>query len=153
VTAQVSQVPPQPIPDPDSLGFWLATAKGNVELCRCQECRLWMQPPLERCRRCGGRTSFEPVSGRGVIYSLTTIHYASVPGFADRLPYVAIVVEMEEQTGLRLCSHLVDGHQVPNIGNAVSAEVVTHPGGTFNVVAFRLEDHGEPIPTAPDGEV
>jgi uncharacterized OB-fold protein len=137
LSTPLGEVPPQPVPDPDSLGFWEAGNKGRVALCRCQECGLWMQPPLERCRRCGGYTAFESISGLGEIYSLTTIHYPSVPGFSDRLPYVAIVVELEEQRGLRLCSHLIDPDQVPSVGDPVCAEVVDHPGGSYKVVAFR----------------
>jgi hypothetical protein len=138
MNADLRQTPPQPIPDPDSLGFWENTAKGTFALCRCQICGLWMQPPLERCRRCGGETEFEPVSGQGEIYSMTVVHYPSVPGFDDQLPYTPIVVKLREQNGLRLCGHLVSSDRIPRIGDAVCAEVVDHPGGTFKVVAFRF---------------
>jgi len=42
--------PPQPSPDVDTAPFWAATAAGQLAICRCQDCGLWLQPPLERCR-------------------------------------------------------------------------------------------------------
>jgi uncharacterized OB-fold protein len=91
---------PIPIPDPDTAGFWEATSHGQLALCRCQTCRTWMHPSLERCRRCGAPTAFEPVSGRGRVFSFIVVHHPAVPGHA--VPYVVALVELEEQAGLRV---------------------------------------------------
>jgi uncharacterized OB-fold protein len=92
--------PPIPIPDPDTAGFWEATAEGRFALCRCQSCRTWLHPSLERCRRCGGPTAFEPVSGRGRIFSFIVVRHPAVPG--HEVPYVVALIELEEQPGLRV---------------------------------------------------
>jgi uncharacterized OB-fold protein len=91
---------PIPIPDPDTAGFWEATSQGHLALCRCQSCQTWMHPSLERCRRCGGPTAFEPVSGRGRVFSFIVVRHPAVPG--HKVPYVIALVELEEQAGLRV---------------------------------------------------
>jgi len=134
------RLPPQPRPDPDTAGFWAAASRGELALCRCQKCGLWMQPPLERCRRCGGETSFAPVSGRGAIYSFIVVRHPAVPGYLDGLPYVVAIVELDEQAGLRLPTRLLD--VVPEqvrIGQRVRVELSPHPGGDFRVPCFRLD--------------
>ncbi len=139
-TADMLGVPPQPAPDADSQGFWDATASGELVICRCQSCRLWLQPPLERCRVCAGQTAFERVSGTGEVYTFIVVRQPSVPGYLEHLPYVVVIVELDEQKGLRLPSRLdgVDPGKV-RIGMRVRAELVPLAGGDFTVPVFRPE--------------
>jgi uncharacterized OB-fold protein len=132
-------VPPQPAPDADSEGFWFATADGLLSICRCADCRRWLMPPLERCRHCGGPVAFEPVAGTGAVHSFIVVHYPAVPGFAEELPYVVALVELDEQPGLRLSARLVgvDPGAVA-IDQRVRAEIVDHPGGPHRIPVFRL---------------
>ena len=78
-----AQYPPQPLPDLDTEGFWNATAAGRLALCRCDDCGLWLQPPLERCRRCAGATSFQDVAGTGTVFTFIIQRQPSVTGFVD----------------------------------------------------------------------
>lgn len=131
-------MPPQPSPDVDTDGFWAATAEGRLALCRCRSCRTWLQPPLERCRRCGGDTAFEDVSGRGAIHSFIVVRHPAVPGFLDELPYVVGLVELVEQPGLRLPARIIGVEpDAVMIGMAVEAELVALPGGDRRVPVFR----------------
>jgi uncharacterized protein len=139
-TADMLGVPPQPAPDADTQGFWDATANGELAICRCRSCRLWLQPPLERCRACAGETAFERVSGAGEVYTFIVVRQPSVPGYLDDLPYVVAVVELDEQTGLRLPGRLegVEPGEV-RVGMRVRAELVPLAGGDFTVPVFRPE--------------
>jgi uncharacterized OB-fold protein len=141
--ATAEEFPPQPLPDPDSQGFWQATADGRLALCRCQECHLWLQPPLERCRACGGATAFEPVSGRGRLYSFIVVHQPAVPGYRDKLPYIVGLVELAEQSGLRLPGR-IEGVEASKLadGSPLRVEIVDHPGGPYRVPIFRPDDIG-----------
>lgn len=133
--------PPQPKPDLDSEGFWEATARGELALCRCQECRLWLQPPLERCRACGGATRFEPVSGGGTIHSFIVVRHPAVPGYLEAVPYVVAIVELDEQIGLRLPTRLLDVEpDEVAVGQRVRAELVELAGGNYRVPCFRRVD-------------
>jgi hypothetical protein len=76
--------PPQPEPDVDTAPFWDATAHGQLLMCRCLECRHSHQPPLERCRRCGGETAFEPISGHGTVYTFIVQRQPAVVGYSIR---------------------------------------------------------------------
>ena len=137
----LEDIPPQPLPDYDTETFWEATAEGRLTVCRCQGCRLWLHPPLERCRRCGGPTDFEDVSGRGSVYSFIVARHPSVPGYLRDLPYVVALVELEEQVNLRLTARLEDVDPAGvQVGMPVQAELRPLPGGSFVVPVFRPMD-------------
>jgi uncharacterized protein len=138
VTDPSVEIPPQPFPDVDSQGFWDATARGELAICRCRKCRAWMHPPQERCRLCGGETSFEPISGRGRIHSFIIMHRASVPGLGPP-PYVIALVEFDDTPGIRLTGILagVEPSDV-EIGAPVQARIVDVPGGPYRAPEFVL---------------
>lgn len=106
---------PLPAPDEDTAFFWTAAAQHRLEILRCTDCRTWVHYPRPACRRCGGRTlAPEQVSGRGTIHSFTVTH-RPVSGFPS--PFNVILVELEEQPGLRMVSNLIDDD--PAIGMPV----------------------------------
>lgn len=134
----VMSYPPQPVPDPDTLPFWQATAAGRLAMCRCQQCSLWMQPPLERCRRCAGPTAFEDVAGTGTVYTFIVQRQAAVAGYLDAVPYAVALVELDEQVGLRLPSRIVGVEpEAVRCGMRVGVELTALPGGDFTVPLFR----------------
>jgi len=47
------------------------------------------------------------VSGNGSVYSYTVARQAFHPWFADRLPYVIAVIELVEETELRMMSNVI----------------------------------------------
>jgi hypothetical protein len=126
--------PPQPLPDPDTEPFWQATAEGQLAMCRCTDCGLWQQPPLERCRRCDGPTAFEPVAGSGTIYTFIVQRQPAVVGYFDQVPYTVALVDLDEQPGLRLPGRVVDvDPDDVRIGMRVKARIEPLPGGDFYV--------------------
>lgn len=136
--SDLADIPPQPLPDVDTEGFWQATAGGYLAMCRCRSCRQWLQPPLERCRICAAETAFEPVAGTGVIYSFIVVRQAAVPGYLHDLPYVVALVDLDEQPGLRLPGRVVDIDPGDvSVGMRVAAELVALPGGDHVVPVFR----------------
>lgn len=133
-----AQFPPQPSPDVDSAPFWEATAEGRLALCRCVDCGLWLQPPLERCRRCAGATRFEDVAGTGTVYSFIVQRQPSVVGYIDAVPYVVALVELDDQPDLRLAARIVAVEpEHMSVGMRVVAEIVPLPGGDYNVPVFK----------------
>ncbi len=129
--------PPQPLPDALSQPYWDHAAKGELALPRCQACGTWHALPLEFCRKCGGKPSFQVVSGEGEIYSFLIEHHPVAPGFDGLMPYVVAMVSPREAPELRLISRL-DGI-VPDevaIGMPVRARFVDHPGGDFKLPVF-----------------
>jgi uncharacterized OB-fold protein len=101
----------RPVPQPDAVsqGFWDAAARGELAIQHCVTCRTFQHPPRPLCRTCGGTgLQFEPVSGRGRLWSWTVVHRSMLDGFETATPYTCIVVELQEQKGLFLLSDLID---------------------------------------------
>jgi hypothetical protein len=49
-----------------------------------------------------------PVSGRGTVFSWTEVHQVFLPAFADQVPYLTGIVELEEDPSIRLATRFVD---------------------------------------------
>lgn len=97
---------PLPLADADTAFFWEATAQRTLKLLRCTACRTWIHYPRPVCRSCGSADlAPDVVSGRGTVYSFTVTHQA-VAGYEP--PFAVVIVELEEQPGLRMVSNLVD---------------------------------------------
>jgi uncharacterized OB-fold protein len=87
--------------------FWEAAREGRLVIQRCGECGHYNHPPRTACDACLSTSlAFEPVSGRGAVWSFTVMHQKSVAGFEDAVPYLTALVELEEQPLLLLVSNL-----------------------------------------------
>ena len=97
---------PLPQPDPETAFFWEGARQGQLLILRCGACGLYIHPPRSSCRRCGSAEIHPaPVSGRGAVHTFTVTRRA-LPGFDP--PFAVVLVELEEQPGLRLVSNLLD---------------------------------------------
>jgi uncharacterized OB-fold protein len=87
--------------------FYRFCKQHELRFQRCRDCGAWRHMPRESCQACGSfNWTWERAGGKGQVFSWTVIHRALHPGFADELPYAAVVVELEE--GVRLVSHVPD---------------------------------------------
>jgi uncharacterized OB-fold protein len=124
--AESAPSPPPPTVNPSELTapFWDAVRAGALAIQRCQGCQTYIHLPRPVCRVCGSfDLRFEPVSGRGVLYSFTSTHKAFHPFFADRVPYLLATVELEEQPGLMFLTNLVGvDYEGARIGMSVAVE-------------------------------
>jgi len=101
--------PNRPLPVPDELTrpFWEAAAARRLVAQRCADCGFWQHPPASLCQRCTStELAFQPVSGRGCVYTHTTMYQKNVAGFEEAVPYVNLVVELDEQPLLLMLSDL-----------------------------------------------
>ncbi|MGE0305822.1 MAG: Zn-ribbon domain-containing OB-fold protein [Acidimicrobiia bacterium] len=108
MTAADTPVSPRPLPalDIGNRAFWTGGERGELLISRCAECGFWSHPPVPRCPACTSpRVAPQPVSGGGVVYSFTINHHAWYP--AMDTPYAVGIVELHEQTGLRLTTTLI----------------------------------------------
>lgn len=98
---------PLPAVDELSQSFWEAAKQHKLTVQRCQECGYFNHPPRPACDACQSQQlQFEPVSGRGTIYTFTVMHQPNIAGFEDQIPYLNILVELEEQPSLFMVADL-----------------------------------------------
>ena len=87
--------------------FFAAARESRLVLSRCRGCGERRLPPRPICSRCLGREhEWVESSGRGTIYSYNRMHQLYHPGFAGDVPYVVVLVELED--GGRIISNLRD---------------------------------------------
>ena len=97
---------PVPVADIDSAPFWAGLRRHELAILRCDECRTFVHPPQASCPKCLSLDlTAEAVSGRGSVYSFTVVNREFAPGIKP--PYVAALVDLVEQDGLRLVTNLV----------------------------------------------
>jgi uncharacterized protein len=84
--------------DTDNAAYFRFCARGELRLQRCKACELMRYPPGPACPWCAGN-AFEwvPVSGRGTVYSYTEVRHPVQPAFRTHVPYLALLVELDEQ--------------------------------------------------------
>lgn len=76
-------------------GFWEAAARGELVRPVCSACGRSFFTPQICCPFClSEEWTYEPSSGRGVVYSATVAHRAPIPGFEP--PYQVAIVDLEE---------------------------------------------------------
>jgi uncharacterized OB-fold protein len=87
--------------------FWTDGGRGELSVLRCQDCRYWIHPPTIICPECLSRKiDFEATTGRGTLFSFAVSHLPAGPDVP--VPYTIALVELPEQTGLRLLTNLVN---------------------------------------------
>ena len=88
---------PKPRPAPESLPYWQAAKEHRLALPKCEDCSQFWFPPSRTCPHClSTNFSFQNVSGRGKVFSFVTFHRVYRPAFAEDVPYVVALVELEE---------------------------------------------------------
>ena len=85
--------------------FWTSGQDGVLRFTRCQSCGYWLHPSGPICPTCHSKDlAPEAVSGEAVVHTYTVNHQAWIPGV--EVPYVVAIVELEEQSDLRLMTDL-----------------------------------------------
>lgn len=101
----------KPLPQPtiDTKPYWDACREHELVLQRCRDCGAYRFYPCEMCIECGSvNTEWRKVSGRGRVYTWTVIRRAISPAWVDELPYIPVVVELDEQPGLLMPGRLLE---------------------------------------------
>lgn len=128
---------PYPRPDPVDAAeaeFWSYVAGGELRVQRCVHCGEFRHPPRLACAACGsGAVEWVVASGHGEVWAATMIHPPTLPAFAPRTPYNAVVVRLVE--GVFMVGNVVDADDVP-LGTRVDVEITeVEPG--YRLPLFR----------------
>jgi uncharacterized protein len=111
-------VKPLPKPTAASRPYWDAAKRHELMLQRCGACHAFIYYPRDRCPQClSDQLTWQPVSGRGKVYSYTVVRRASTRSFADK-PYVLAIVELDE--GVRMTTNVEAPPETIKIGMPVA---------------------------------
>lgn len=100
--AEPGRVRPETTADTDF--FWRAGHDGVLRILGCTHCDYLIHPPAPYCPACGSRAvAPRDVSGDASVYSFTLL-----PTDPPGTPATVAIVELAEQSDLRLMSNIVD---------------------------------------------
>ena len=110
-----------PEPNEDSQPFWDALKSHRLDLQTCADCGAVRHYPRPVCPACHSMAvTWTTASGHGTVHSWTVSHQAFHPAFADSLPLVLAIVDLDE--GVRMNCRL-DGVAPDEIEVGLSVEV------------------------------
>jgi uncharacterized OB-fold protein len=136
ILAEGSVVPVRVLPKilSDNEFFWTSGAEGVLRFMRCTSCQYIIHPPSMWCPKCLTRTA-EPsaVSGRAILHSFTVNYHQWVPGSQ---PYVVGLVEIEEQSDVRLTTNIV-GCAIDDVHIGMQLTVVFEKNGDVYLPLFE----------------
>lgn len=90
-----------------SVEFWEALGRGDLVVQKCASCGGLQLYPRRGCVSCSSsEISYVQVSGRGTLYSFSTVLKYAPSEFADDVPYTLAIVVLEE--GPRMLTRIVD---------------------------------------------
>jgi uncharacterized protein len=100
-------LPLAPEVTPLNQGFWEGTKQGELRVLTCTECGTTRFPESPLCPKClSPLSTWQPVSGRGRLWSWIVMHQKAFPSYLDQIPYLVAFVELDE--GHFMISTLVD---------------------------------------------
>lgn len=124
---------PVPIANPDSQAYWDGARQDRLLIRKCMSCGEVHFLPRHMCPACWSTDlNWVEASGRGTIHSYTVIHRAPLPEFADKVPYVIALIDLEE--GPRMMTNILGEDALDaRIGDAVE-------------VCFEVRGDGAKVP-------
>ena len=133
--SQAPAPPVLPVPDSSTEEYWAAARDHRLLVRRCTACGAVHFHPRQFCPVCwSDSVEWLEASGRSTLYTFSVVHVNDVPGFRNRTPYVAAVVELEE--GPRMMTNVVDCDPADvSIGMALT--VTFRDEGDVSLPVFR----------------
>jgi uncharacterized OB-fold protein len=144
VNAQ-TPLPPKPVADRDTQPFWDAVAEHRLVVQRCSGCGRWIWQPRPICPTChASGPVWTDVSGAARIVSWTVLHPPVLTVWQDKLPFVILLVELDDAPGVRMIGQLVDdtGTLLQTDGVAEGLEFGSRCG-----LRWREDEAGQTLPT------
>lgn len=126
---------PLPVVTPETAPYWDGARDGKLLLQRCGGCRVVRFYPRRTCPACWSEDAeWIEASGRGRVASFTIIHRPPAPAFAERVPYVVALVDLEE--GPRMMANIV-GDRPLHVAIDEAVDVTFEARGAIALPQFR----------------
>lgn len=130
-----------PVPDHDSAPYWAALAQGRLDLQYCRECGRWTWPARPICSGCQGEDlQWRQVRGTGEVHSWIVTHQVYAPAYAGLVPYVTVLVRLDEQDDILIPGPYVSAGEVHQ---GLRVRAVPEPAGdAVGHLTWRAEAEG-----------
>jgi uncharacterized OB-fold protein len=113
--------------------FWDGCRRGELLLQRCNHCARLRYPASQVCPDClGSEAQWQPMSGRGKVFSFVVFHRAYHPAWEGKVPYNVALIELDEGPIM--------------LSNVVVVDNATLAVGSSVAVAFEAVDDDLSIP-------
>ena len=97
---------PLPQPNGDTKPFWDGCKEHRLRFQKCQNCGHIRWPPSIICPMCYSYdTEWIVAGGRGKVYTFAVYHQIYHAAFANDIPYITTIIELEE--GPHILSNIV----------------------------------------------
>ena len=96
-----------PSPNPATLPFWEACKRHELLIQECSRCGTRQFYPRSICGTCSAAApAWQRASGSGTVISWTIVRHPVSPAYADDVPFVLALIELEE--GPVMMAQIVD---------------------------------------------
>jgi len=111
----INTIPQRPVPEKSRVAtpFWNAMRENKFLIQKCNSCKNYVFYPRIRCPHCfSDNLDWEEASGKGTVYSYTTVLNNAPSGFINEMPYTVAIIRLAE--GVQMLSNIVgcDPHEV-----------------------------------------
>ena len=98
---------PLPTISGETKPYWDHCQRGELLIQKCDSCEEYQFYPRGICANCWSNDiQWVTASGKGTVWTFTVTYQNGTPGFAEEVPYVLALVELEE--GVRMFTNIVD---------------------------------------------
>lgn len=99
-----------PLPQPDDVSgpFWTGCGEQRLLFQQCRACGTFQSVPRRYCTHCrAGEFDWVESGGAGRVYTYTIVHHPPSPAMKEEVPFVVVVVKLDDCGGVLLISNLV----------------------------------------------
>jgi uncharacterized OB-fold protein len=98
---------PLPTVSGETKPFWDACRRGQLLIQKCDSCVEYQFYPRGICANCWSEDiKWVTASGKGTVWTYTVTYQNRTPGFAEDVPYVLALVELEE--GVKMFTNIIE---------------------------------------------
>jgi uncharacterized OB-fold protein len=119
---------------------WEGLRAGVLRIQRCTQCAQWVWAPRPLCPHCHSwELEWPAVDPRGTVFSWTRTWQPFSPAVSGHLPYVVVLVELDDAGGRRVLGALTHADGVdPRIGQPVRGRIEPSATGGWPLLRWEL---------------
>ena len=131
---------PEPMRDGLDATFWEGLRDHRLVVQRCAACGVRWFPPEWLCPKCRSLDfAWDEMGATGRIFTWTRVWHPTHPALTDTCPYVAVVVELDDDRRIRLVGNLV-ADPLAEVVIGAPVEAVFEDAENVTLVQWRTKD-------------